>query len=210
MKHLLIIGARGYGRETYNLFMDCKNQLKDVECIGFLDDKKDALDSFEGYPPIISSVEKYEPKDNDVFICALGDPKWKKHYVDIIKDKGGEFITLIHPTALITRNTSIGKGCIVGRYTYISCDITIGDHCSIGVFSAIGHDVKIGEYNHLGAYTFMGGGSEIGDCVTLHPRSNIHPRKKVGDKAIVGAGSVVIRNVSSGSTVYGNPAKKLQ
>lgn len=209
MRNLLIIGARGYGREIYNLFLDCKKDLGDVECKGYLDDKKDALDNFSGYPPIISSVEDYIPESNDVFICALGDPKWKKHYTEIIEKKGGTFITLRHPTALISPNTKIGYGCIIGRYTYISCDIEIGNHVSIGVFSAIGHDVRIGNCNHLGAYTFMGGGSQISNGVTVHPRSNIHPGKKIGDNAIIGAGSIVIRNVPEGVTVYGNPAKKL-
>ena len=79
MRNLYIIGARGFGREIFSLYLACKSSLKDVECKGFLDDKTDALDGFNGYPPIISPVEDYIPKENDVFICALGDPKWVKH-----------------------------------------------------------------------------------------------------------------------------------
>ena len=87
MKKLLIIGARGAGREYYNCFLECKKNLKNIECIGFLDDKSDALDEFDGYPPIIGTVEEYMPTENDVFICALGDPKWVKYYTEIIEKK---------------------------------------------------------------------------------------------------------------------------
>lgn len=208
MRNLLIIGARGYGREVYNLFRDCCSQLTDIKCKGYLDDKTDALEGYKDYPPIISSVENYSPQPHDVFICALGEPKWKKHYTEIIKSKGGKFLSLYHPTALIYSNT-IGEGCIIGRYAYVSCDIRIGNHNSIGAFSAIGHDVKIGDFNHLGAYTFMGGFSHIDNEVTVHPRVNILPHKHIGNNAVIGAGSVVIRNVASGITVFGNPAKQI-
>ena len=56
----------------------------------------------------------------------------------------------------------------------------------------------------------MGGGSCIGNHVTLHTRATILPHVKVGNSAIVGAGSIVLRNVKEGITVFGNPAKKVE
>ena len=209
MRHLYIIGARGYGREVYNLFCKCEQALGDVKCIGFLDDKKDALNGFAGYPPVVSSVEAFAPQDNDVFICALGDPKWIRHYTKIMEDKGGKFISLVSPNAFIGRNTTIGYGCIINDWASVSCDISIGNHVSIGSFSDLGHDSKVGNCCHLGSYTFMGGGSMVGDGVTAHPRVNILPHKSVGDNATLGAGSVVIRNVKANTTVFGVPAKKI-
>lgn len=132
MKHLYIIGARGCGRETFGLFHICKEMLGDIECIGFLDDKSDALDGFEGYPPVISSVEDFIPDENDVFICALGEPKWVKHYTEIIERKGGKFISLISPKASIGQNTIIGDGCIISSLTIISPDVRIGRHVYCG------------------------------------------------------------------------------
>ena len=209
MKKLYIIGARGCGREIYSFFKECSAHLRDVECAGFLDDKTDALADFPGYPPIVSSVEAFEPGEDDVFICALGDPKWVQHYTRIIEAKGGKFISLISRSASIGMNVKIGDGCIIPGWTVISSDVTIGRHVNIGVFSDIGHDAVIGDCCHLGAYTFMGGGSIIGNCVTVHPRVNLLPHKRVGNNAVLGAGSVILKNVSSDSTVFGNPAKKI-
>lgn len=209
MRNLIIIGARGLGRELYNLFKDCKEILPDIECKGYLDDKTDALDNFKGYPPILSSVEAYCPQPNDVFICALGDPKWKKYYTEIILKKKGNFINIIHPSAIISDYSSIGTGCVIGRFVSISCDVKIGNYTYIGAFSAIGHDSIVGDFCQLGVYTFLGGGAEIGNICTLHPRSYIFPHKKVKDESVVGAASVVMRNVPEKTTVYGNPAKKL-
>jgi len=209
MKHLYIIGARGFGREVYNLFLQCKEVLGDIECMGFLDDKIDSLDGYVGYPPIVSSVENYDVKPDDVFVCALGDVKYKKLYVEKILAKGGNFISLIHPGVHVGLNTKIGRGCIVRTECSISCDITIGDFVTIMGYSVLGHDCIVKDWSHLGAYSFLGGFSEVGELSTLHPGSRLLPHKKVGSNAVVGAGSVVLRNVKQGATVFGVPAKTI-
>ena len=71
MKNLIIIGARGWGREVYAHAQYSHGYLEDYDIKGFLDDKADALDGMNGYPPILGSVEDYKPQSDDVFICAL-------------------------------------------------------------------------------------------------------------------------------------------
>lgn len=206
MKRLYIIGARGFGREVYNLFLQCKPSLGDMECAGFLDSKADALDSFCGYPPIVSSVEDYMPQPDDVFICALGDVNYKKMYAEKILQRGGRFISLVHPSVEIGSNARIGSGCIMLTCT-INCDVSIGDFVTVMGYSVLGHDASVGDWSHLGAYSFLGGFSQVGKLTTLHPGVRLLPHKHVGDNAVIGAGSVVLRNVESGVSVFGIPAR---
>jgi sugar O-acyltransferase (sialic acid O-acetyltransferase NeuD family) len=210
MKNLVIIGARGYGREVYNLATQCKGFNKEYVIKGFLDDNTEALNSFEGYPQIISPVEIYVPKENDIFVCALGSVKWKKHYVELILAKGGTFTNLIHPTSIINSNVKTGNGLIVFMYSNISNDCTIGDFVTIQGFVGIGHDTIIGNWSHLNAYSFMGGYAVLEEQVCLNTRATILPKIKVGKNAIIGAGSIVLRNVKPNTTVFGNPAKKIE
>lgn len=209
MKNLLIIGARGWGREIYNMLPDCIGFGTEYVVKGFLDDKSDALDGMPGYPPIIGTVEEYVPQKNDVFVCALGDAHWKRYYAEIILKKKGEFINIIHKTASIQRNTVLGVGCIITDRVGISCDITIGDFVTFQSYSIVGHDARIGNYCHLGVRSFMGGYSVLGDVTTIQTNSIILPHVKVGNDCVVGAGAVVIKKVKDGDTVYGNPAKRL-
>ncbi len=209
MKKLVIIGARGFGREYYNGLRLKENYGKEYMFKGFLDDKKDALDSYIDYPPILSAVEDYVIEKDDVFTCALGDSFYRKKYIDIILAKGGEFISLISDKSIIHTNAKIGKGVIISPFCAISSDVVIGDFSIVQSFCNLGHDAQIGEYCSLESYTFMGGFSKIGINVTLHTRSTILPHIKIGDNAIVGAGSVVIRNVKDNTTVFGVPAKKI-
>ena len=209
MKNLLIIGARGFGREVYDLALDCISAGEEFNIKGFLDDKSDALDEFQGYPPIISSVEDYEVQPDDIFICGLGDPKWRKVYTEKILNKGGEFTSLISPHAIIRRNAKIGKGCIITHFSNISMDVRIGDHCAI-LSSGLGHDVKVGSFSVLSGRVSLNGFVEVGEEAYIACGVCVAPHKKIGDRAFVGIGSVVIKNVKADTKVFGNPAKKIE
>lgn len=209
MKNLIIIGARGFGREVYGLAMDIIEAGKaDFVVKGFLDDKSDALDGLEGYSPILDSVENYEIQLEDVFTCALGDPKWRKVYTEKILAKGGKFVTLISPQAIIRSNAHIGDGCIITNFSNISVDTQIGDHSAI-LSSNIAHDAKVGKYSVLSGKVNANGFVEIGEEAYLGCGVCVAPHKKIGDGAYVGIGSVVIKNVKAGTKVFGNPAKKI-
>lgn len=210
MKHLVIIGARGWGREVFDIAVACITAGADLDVKGFLDDKVDALDGKSGYPPILGSVELYKIQPDDVFMCALGDVNFKKQYAEIILNKGGEFISLIHPTAIIGNNVKWGKGCIIGAYANLSSDTRLGDFVTFSIKAGMGHDSTIGDFSHIGGMTNISGFVTIGSLVTVHPCCNITPHRNIADNAVIGTSSVVLRNVKAGTTVFGNPAKKIE
>ena len=209
MKSLIIVGARGFGREVYNLAVKCRGYQSHYSVKGFLDDNKNALLGYKDYPPILSSVQDYQICEEDVFVCALGDVKMKQKYVKMILKKNGEFLTLVHPLASISKNANIGKGCIVFQNTSVGCDSIVGDFALIQNSAVVGHDVKIGDYTRLDSYVVTVGGVIIESNVTIHTSSVINHNVIVGKGSIVGALSFVIRNVKEGATVFGNPAKEL-
>jgi sugar O-acyltransferase (sialic acid O-acetyltransferase NeuD family) len=209
MKQLIIIGARGFGREVHYLAKQCIGYGTQFVIKGFLDDKYSALDGFDNYAPILGSVEEYNIQADDVFICALGSVKWKKFYCELIENKGGQFINLIHHSVTIRENVRLGKGLIIGEYCIISCDIAINDFVTIHSNCVIGHDVVIGRYAQMGAFCFIGGFTCIKEEVTIYVRSTILDKVTIGGGAVVGAASVVIKNVKPGITVFGNPAKMI-
>jgi sugar O-acyltransferase (sialic acid O-acetyltransferase NeuD family) len=214
MKNLVIIGARGFGREVYWLAKACikdQSQMasRELTVKGFLDDHSEALQGMPNYPPILGSVEHYVPESNDVFVCALGSVVARRKYTEMILKKGGEFISLIHPTAKISENAKVGTGCILLGEVGLSCEVVLGDFNVLQYGCLFGHDVRVGNFCHFNARVFLGGGVFVGDGVTVNVNAIIHPRKKIGDHATIGAGCFVIRNVKPESTVFGNPAKVL-
>lgn len=195
---------------TYCLAQRCIDAGMDLAIKGFLDDKTSALDGYKDYAPIISSVEAYVPEENDVFICALGSPEYKKKYAQIILEKKGDFISLIDPTAVLEKNAEIGMGCIVMRDVRIGQDVQVGDFVTFDGRVIVSHDDVIGDYCHIGATSFIAGAVKVAQGVTVHPGSYIIPHKKIGERAIIGVCSVVVSNVKAFTTVFGNPAKKIE
>ena len=208
MNNLIIIGAGGMGRTLYS------NALESIGCNeqfvvkGFIDDNLNALVGYPNYPPIIDTINDYVPQVNDVFVSSLGGVSRRLCMEKIIR-KGGEFIELIHKTARIYNNARLGKGNFIGAYSVIGNDAEIGDYNMIQSYTVIGHDAKIGNWNRIDTHVTCVGGIVIEDEVSIYTSAVISHNVRVGTGAHVGALSFVIKSVKAGTTVMGNPAKRL-
>ncbi len=209
MQNLIIIGAGGYGRETYHLAQMSCGYGETFVVKGFLDDNSSALEPFDDYPPVLGSVSGYTIQTDDVFACAIGSIKPKIACIRQIQERGGVFINLIHRDAMISPASKLGTGLIINAGVSISCDTEIGNFVSLQAGCILGHDVRVGEFVHMHPRVFLGGGVTVGEGAHLFPYAIIHPYKRLGNYTNVGAGAFVIRNVKDGTSVYGNPAKKL-
>lgn len=208
MKNLIIIGARGFGREV--LWPAKWLWYKGIRVKGFLDDDATLFSGFNRrLPPILSSVEDYSIQKNDCFFCALGNPEQRRKYCEIIKNKGGKFINIISFKADISPSAKIGEGCFIDAYSVVSDNVSIGDNTIIQRGAVIGHDAIISDYVTIGTYAFCGGGSRVGALTTINPHSTICRQVLVGERVVVGAGSAVIRRVPDNYHVIGVPAKTI-
>lgn len=104
------------------------------------------------------------------------------------------------------RNIQVGEGTIIGYSCFIDGRdrITIGNHTDIAsevmIYSSE-HDLSSPEFTAISAPV------KIGDYVFIGPRAIILPGVTIGDRAVVGAGAVVTKDVEPGTIVGGVPAK---
>ena len=208
MKQLIIIGAGGMGRTIYSNALEGIGYGDRYVVKGFIDDNLRALDGFPNYPPILDTIKDYIPQQDDVFVSSIGGASRRPCMEEII-GRGGEFMELIHKTARIYNNAKLGKGNFIGAYSVIGNDAEIGDYNMIQAYSVIGHDAKVGCWNRIDTHVTCVGGIVIEDEVNIHTSAVISHGVTVGSGAHVGALSFVIRKVKAGTTVCGNPAKKI-
>ncbi|MCF7908650.1 MAG: NTP transferase domain-containing protein [Candidatus Omnitrophica bacterium] len=141
--------------------------------------------------------------------------------------------TVIYPFTFIEKGVIIGSCCSLGPFARLRKGTSIGDNSHIGDFielnrSKIGRNVRMKHFGYIGdavvednvnigagtvtanfdgklkQKTYIRKGSFIGsDTILVAPL-------EVGKNSTTGAGSVVTRNVKSGTVVVGVPAKKLK
>ena len=210
LKRLIIIGARNLGREIYSLATQCTENGTEWEIAGFLDERKDTLEGAGYDVPVLGTAEAYKPRKEDRFVCAIGDPAYKKKYVEMIRAKGGIFTNLIHPTTIINVHVRFGVGVIVQPFCLVSNDVRIDDFVTIQANTTIGHDAHCMEYCHLSAYTFLGGFVKMGRATFTGTRATVLPKMSAGDHSKVGANSLVVRDVPPGENVFGSPAARIK
>lgn len=206
MKDLIIVGAGGFGREVLQCVKDINHLEKKWNIKGFIDDNTDALENIECDYKVIGTVKDWIPNKNEIFVCAVAGPKAKEMIVNILKDKGARFQTIISPRAYISDFVTIGEGTVITGNS-IGPNVVLGQFTSI-MGSMIGQQSVIGDYTTTTGYTNVVSAT-IGKRVFLGSHSIIMNNCNVGDDAFVCVGSVVIRNVKSGTKVFGNPAKKV-
>jgi sugar O-acyltransferase (sialic acid O-acetyltransferase NeuD family) len=208
MKQLIIIGAGGMGRTLYDLAKESVGYGIDYSIKGFIDDNISALDGYQNYPPILGTIMNYQPQDDDVFICSIGGTA-RRSCSEIIIAKGGTFRTMIHQTARIGTNVEIGEGTIIGAFAAIGSDAKVGKYNLIQSQTIIGHDSIIGNWNRIDTRVTLVGGTIVEDEVNIYTGAMISHNVVVESQSHVAAMSFVIKRVKSGTTVMGNPAKKL-
>ena len=175
---------------------------------GFIDDNLAALDGYPNYPPVIGTIKDYIPQENDVFVSSIGGAS-RRACMEAVISRGGTFINLIHSTARIRKNVRLGTGNFIGAYVAIGNDTEIGDYNMIQTYTVIGHDSRVGNWNRIDAHVVCVGGIVIEDETVIHTSAVINHKVTVETGAHVGALSFVIRKVRAGTTVIGNPAKRL-
>ena len=204
---LVLVGAGGFGREVLCWARDCAAAGTLPAVAGFVDDVVQELPGYD--VSRLGGLQDYNPRPEDLFVVALGQPAKKREVVGLLQTRGARFATLRHPTTTVVSTARIGEGVIMCPYTMAMPDSRIERFVTLINYSGIGHDGVCGEFSVLSSLVDVTGGVTIGKDVVIGSGARILPGLKIGDGATVGAGAVVVRSVKPGATVFAAPAKTL-
>lgn len=101
----------------------------------------------------------------------------------------------------IGANTVVAGGILAP--TYVGNKVIIGSLCNVG------HAVAIGDGVWMSTGSLLGGHASIGADATIAMGVAVRDNLVIGEKASLGMGSVVIKSVEAGQSVFGNPAKRM-
>ena len=139
-----------------------------------------------------------------------------------IKDVSfGDHVKIVEPVNLY--GCTIGASCFIGPFVEIQSDVTIGQHTKIQSHSFVCSKVIIGDHCFVGHGVmfindlFENGGpaggnaskwrsTTIGNHVSIGSNSTILP-VSICDRAVIGAGAVVTKDIVKPGIYAGNPAR---
>lgn len=212
MKKLVLYGAGGLAREIAYMVERINRVCPTYELLGFVVDKEYYVPGMNvnGYPIVGDGDWLVAHKDEVVCTCAVGEPPAARERIqETYEALGIKFETLISPDVEMHESVKIGNGCVICWRTTFTVDVEIGKGTFINGRNAFGHDSCVGNYCSIYADCSINGHVKIGDRVKIGGKSYFCPKVRVGDDAIVAAGSVVFTNVKAGRHVLGNPAKRI-
>ncbi|MBY0316681.1 MAG: hypothetical protein K2Q26_14245 [Bdellovibrionales bacterium] len=201
---LIIIGAGGFGREVFQWATD---QYSAEAIKGFLSPNASDLDGFRIDKPILGTEDTYEFQSEDRFILAVGSPKIRKNISDKILSRGGKFINLIHPTAVVSQLATIGEGVIICPFALVSPNANIEDFSVLNFYCSVAHDATLGKYSVMSPYSTLNGNSQTFEGVFLGTGVSLAPRVEIGAWSKISAGLAVVSSVGDNTLAPPNKIK---
>ena len=192
---MVIYGASGHGKVLKAIASSIG-----VKVVAFTDDNYEEK-SYLNIP--VRSIT-----DSDKILIGIGNNSTRKTVALAHKNKW--HVALIHTTAIVSVEESIGKGTVIMAGAIVNETKAIGNHCIINTGAIIEHDCIIEDFAHISPNATLSGGVTVGEGAHLGAGAVVIPGVTIGKWSIVGAGAVVIRDVPDYAVMVGNPARVIK
>lgn len=212
MNDLLIIGAGGFGREVAWLIERINCLQRTWNLVGFLDDDKSLHGTFLNGIRVIGDMSYVANYKEAFFVCAVGDSTTRERIVKKAKEISPDvrFATLIDPSVLMSDIVSIDEGSIICAGSILTVNLHIGKHVIINLDCTIGHDALLSDFVTVYPSVNISGSTSIEECSEIGTGTQIIQGKRIGSRSIVGAGSVVVKDIPKDCTAVGCPARPIK
>ena len=195
---LIIIGASGHGKVVADVARNCGYTE-----IVFLDNNSE-IKKCAGYP-VLGPDTLVNELEGDVFI-AIGNAKIRKQLMDSETERN--FPVLVHPSAVVAENVTLGPGTVVMAGTVINPGVVIGRGVIVNTSSSIDHDCILGDFVHVAVGAHLCGTVNVGEKTWIGAGATVSNNVEICGGCMIGAGAVVIKDINEPGTYVGVPAKR--
>ena len=167
------------------------------------------IDIYCGWDAFIKWISKQGNRSEIGFNVAIGNPhgRVRLKFQERLMAQGLIPAPVIHPSAIIAENALIGKGVQIMAGAIVQPEANIGDQCIINTNASIDHENVLEGGVEAGPGATLCGNVHVEVNGWIAVRAVVLPRIRIGHDSIIGAGSVVTKNVPENVVVYGSPAR---
>jgi len=199
----------GDGRHS-QVIQEMISALPEYKIVAVLDDKYEEPFYAKGITYAEISFIYMLLTANTKVVVAIGSNESRKNIVENLPLIAEQYLTVIHPSAVISPSASIGYGTVVMPNAAVNARSRIGQHSIINTGSIIEHDNLVENYTHISPNATLAGQVSIGEGSHICSSATIIPGKNIGNWSIVGAGSTVLNDIPSYSKAVGSPTRIIE
>lgn len=209
MEKIILVGC---GQHANVVLYNIKEQKK-YDVVGYFDsdDKKIGL-NFNGLE-VIENYQKCDLKqmirkyNTNKFFLSFGNMKYRKIVYEEFINAGWQAVNIFHPDAIISKDAIIGRGVLIEAGCLVTPNPIIGDNVVINTGSQVNHDNIINNHVYIASGVILSGGVIIGENTLIDDGVIVTLGKRIERDCIIGAGSVVTKDIQENVIAYGNPVK---
>lgn len=202
---LLIIGASGHGKVVADIAL----KMNKWQSIAFLDDDK-SIKSSMGLIVIGTSDDVFAHIDEYEVFVGIGNNTTRQRIHEMLETFGASIPVLIHPNAVVGEQVEVGFGTVVMAGVVINCCTSIGKGCIINTSATVDHDNNIEEFVNISPGVHLAGTVKIGKGSCLGIGSVVSNNVNITSGCKVGAGSVVIKDITEPGVYVGVPVRRIK
>lgn len=201
-KPVLLLGAGGHA----SVVMDILRQLNCTVVGVVAKDQPKALGVFAGITWYSSDEDVLSfGKDEVLLVNAIGslpgqEVRFKVHQK--FKQLGYRFMTVVSPKAIVSDYSLLSEGVQVMPGCIVNVNASIGEGTIINSGAIIEHDCVIGKHNHIAPGAVLSGAVVTDDYVHIATGARVIQGIHIGERALVGAGATVNKDLESNKTLY--------
>ena len=191
-KGFILIGAGGHAKVIAEIIEESGGTIQQIV------DANSKITELIGY-----RVTKEIPKGYPMII-AIGNNTIRKRVAD---ENKAEFGIAIHPSANISKRSSIENGSVVMSGVSINSGTQIGKHCIINTNASVDHDCVISDFVHISPNAALAGNVTVGEGSHIGIGSSVIQGINIGKWVTIGAGAVIIVDIPDHAVVVGVPGR---
>ncbi|MDX8378165.1 MAG: acetyltransferase [Mariprofundales bacterium] len=212
MQDVILWGGTGQAKVIYEAL-----NVSMFNVVAIVDNKKLNSSPIKNIPLLYGMQElliwlKHNETSSPVhFVVAIGGSRGSdrlKITCDL-KKQGLLPLSVIHQRSFIAKTSIIGEAVQVLGMAAVCANANLGNGVIINTSASVDHDCLIADGVHIAPGARLAGEVVVDECAFIGTGAIILPRIHIGQYAVIGAGAVVIKDVPSGYTMVGNPARHL-
>jgi sugar O-acyltransferase (sialic acid O-acetyltransferase NeuD family) len=191
MENVFVYGAGGHGRAV----ADALRGATDSFALSSVIDDDPVL---HGEPMAGCAIRGPESLGAERGLVAIGDNETRTRLMERFR---GRLITLVHRSAFVGADVSIGEGTVIMPGAVVVVGTRIGPGVIINTGATVDHDCRLEEGVHVAPGVHLCGSVQVGAGSLLGVGCVVVPGVSIGRGAFIAAGQVVARDVPAGTRV---------